>query len=176
MKHRPDPYPVDRLRQLIALDPATGNLRWLPRNQPTFDAAWAGKPALAYKLRNGYLVGAVERTPLLAHRVVYALQFGRWPDGHIDHINGKRDDNRPENLRVVTVAENARNRAVSTANRSGKTGVYWHSSDRRWCASIGIDGRRIHLGSFETFEDARAARTNAEIEYGYHPNHGRAAA
>ena len=44
--------------------------------------------------------------PYRAHRVIWALVHGEWPEGQIDHINGVRDDNRLENLRVVTNQDN----------------------------------------------------------------------
>ena len=44
---------------------------------------------------------------------------------------------------------------------------------QKWRAQIRVDGKRKHLGYFDTFDDAVAARKAAEIEHNYHPNHGR---
>jgi hypothetical protein len=36
------------------------------------------------------------------------------------------------------------------------------------------DGKYLHLGYFDRFDDAVSARKSAEKKLGYHPNHGRA--
>ena len=50
----------------------------------------------------------VDKIKLCAHRAVWAVAHGRWPDPDkvIDHINGDRKDNRIANLREITQAEN----------------------------------------------------------------------
>ena len=52
------------------------------------------------------------------------------------------------------------------------TGVFRHAQTGRWQAQIRIGGTSIHLGSFEAFDDAVAARRKAEEQYGFHKNHG----
>jgi hypothetical protein len=51
--------------------------------------------------------------------------------------------------------------------------VAWYKPRSRWQAYINAKGVRIGLGTFRRIEDAIAARAAAEVEYGYHPNHGR---
>lgn len=52
------------------------------------------------------------------------MLFGKIPNGcQIDHINGDRSDNRPDNLRIVTHAENGRNQCLRKTNTTGKMGV-----------------------------------------------------
>ena len=91
----------------------------------------------------------------------------------MDHINGNRRDNRIENLRVVTVAENNKNLKTFKTNKSGRMGVHFDKSCRRWRAYIRYNGKRRHIGLYGSFEEASKARAKAEIKYGYHPNHGR---
>ena len=92
-----------------------------------------------------------------------------------DHVNGIRDDNRLCNLRVVTKTENMRNTKIQSNNTSALMGVHWKQSARKWQARISHCGKRISLGHFTEKYDAICARHYAEIDYGYHPNHGRVA-
>lgn len=82
----------------------------------------------------------------------------------VDHINGNPSDNRKENLRVVSHLENMKNRKLSSANTSGITGVF-QTKNGKWYARIMADGNEIWLGTFETKDDAAAARLAAEEKY-----------
>lgn len=124
-------------------------------------------------LPTGYLCGAVNGRTYRAHRLIWAIAHGSWPDKHIDHINGTKTDNRLLNLRVVTASQNLRNAKMPSTNASGAVGVTWYKAKSKWHASIYGDGGKVHLGYFEKFEDAVTARRIAEVEHGYHSNHGR---
>lgn len=66
--------------------------------------------------------------------------------------------NRLANLRLVTNAENQRNRSMRSDNTSGVPGVSWNKRDSRWMAHIKINGQHKNLGYFDTLEEAAAAR------------------
>jgi hypothetical protein len=163
------------VRALIAYDPETGMMIWLPRGKAAWDAAWAGKPALNCVGINGYRHGAIHAVGFLAHRVAWALHYGEWPE-FIDHINGDRTDNRIANLRSVQWVENGRNYGLSRANKSGHTGVSFHKPSGKWRASIAVAGKHVFLGSFPDKESAVAARQTANETHGFHQNHGRKSA
>ena len=101
---------------------------------------------------------------MYVHRVVWKIVTGQDPNV-IDHINGDGTDNRWENLRSVTIAQNTLNRSLSSNNRSGVSGVC--SVDGRWRATIRGGRNKIILGEYKTFEEAVAARKIAEEKYGY---------
>lgn len=98
------------------------------------------------------------------HRLVMGLPNKNFD---VDHKHGKksRNDNRKSNLRVVTRSQNNMNSALSKNNTSSVTGVYWHKKINKWVASITIDYQSIHLGLFDSFEDAQKARKEAERKY-----------
>jgi len=75
----------------------------------------------------------------------------------IDHINHNGLDNRRENLRICTRAENGRNRGKQKNNTSGYKGVYWAKSNKRWRAQIKKDNKLIHIGMFDILEEAARA-------------------
>lgn len=80
----------------------------------------------------------------------------------VDHINHNTLDNRKCNLNIVSHSENMQNKLIAKNNTSGITGVNWHKKDKKWVATIGINGRKIRLGSFADLEDAKRARLTAE--------------
>lgn len=98
---------------------------------------------------------------------------GRYPENCTDHINGQRSDNRWENLREVTVAQNMKNMARAMNNTSGHQGISWCKRDKKWFAYIKTDGVMTNLGRHATIEAAIEARKTAEKERRFHQNHGR---
>jgi hypothetical protein len=68
----------------------------------------------------------------------------------VDHINHNGLDNRKDNLRLCTRAQNALNQRPRKGTSSKYKGVYWHERDKRFYAQISHKGRRFHLGSFKS--------------------------
>lgn len=124
--------------------------------------------------RDGYVKVRFDNRLYMAHRIIWESVVGKIPEGmQIDHINHNRSDNRLENLRLVTHIENGMNQSMRVRNKSGITGVSWNARDEKWISRISRDRKVINLGCFDSFDDAVSARINAEIEFGYHANHGR---
>jgi len=115
---------------------------------------------------DGYAASDSERngrgsTPIYMHRLILDAPAGK----RVDHINGDCLDNRKENLRLATHAENLRNRPKSRNNSTGYKGV--HRMRTKWRTQITIDGKKQHLGSFINKEDAaRAYDAAARISHG----------
>ena len=80
----------------------------------------------------------------------------------IDHINGDTLDNRENNLRRVSTQENNMNQRLSKNNTSGHKGVHWHKNMGKWISNIGLNGKLLHIGYFDNYEDAVAAREDKE--------------
>lgn len=87
--------------------------------------------------------------------------YGEWPDFEIDHINGDAHDNRICNLRRATHQQNMANSKVRAHNASGLKGVQRHTLSRKWRARIQVSGRTIHIGLFDTKEEAHEAYMRA---------------
>jgi len=75
----------------------------------------------------------------------------------VDHKNGNPLDNRRENLRLATPAENCRNRKQQSNNTTGERGVYWHKQLGKWAVRVRRDGKLVNGGIFKTFESAVVA-------------------
>lgn len=165
--------PIDYLRQRLRYEPDTGKLFW--RAHPHMAARWnsrhAGREAGAVKA-SGYRIVCVANRMYRAHRLIWAMQTGRWPEGDVDHEDHQRANNKWANLRETTRKDNCRNAKRSKRNTSGTTGVCWDARRRRWFAQITPDRRNINLGYFQSKDDAIQARKAAERTFGFHPNHG----
>lgn len=127
-----------------------------PADQQAFNTKTAGK--IAGKLgKDGYIHIGLRVNGLAismaAHRVVWALHHGRWPTLHIDHINRVRNDNRIENLREVTPAENAKNSSWKCVH------PYVHPArNGQYQAQVKIGPKQVHIGVFESEQAAHEHR------------------
>jgi len=164
---------VDYLRKRLSYCSETGRMFW--RDCADMSNRWraqfAGKEAFT-AVCGGYRTGSIDDAKFKAHRIAWAIHYGEWPSGQIDHKNGVRADNQIENLRVATQQENMRNRAMNRNNTSGTCGVTWCKRQKKWKVQIKVDGRMIHLGLFDSLDDAAAARAEASARYGFTKRHG----
>lgn len=165
---------VEYLRECFEYSPETGALIWKERPRAHFalDVGWrifnakfAGREA-GYLSSKGHFdlgltVGGVHLR-FLSHRVALAMSTGSEPPDEVDHINGNPRDNRLENLRVGTHAENGQNLKLAKNNTSGYMGVWFHKLRRKWAATIHAGGRKYHLGLFPTPELAHEAYLGAK--------------
>ena len=116
----------------------------------------------------GYLRITVLGKSYYAHRLAWFYMQNEWPD-QIDHINGKKSDNRLENLRNVTVQQNNQNKLKAQKNSDSKVlGVSWHKKASKWQAHICIYKERKYLGLFKSVEEAYKAylKEKERIDYG----------
>ena len=111
----------------------------------------------------GHLCVKYKRKAYMVHRIIWEMAEGPIPEGHeIDHVNGLRDDNRVDNLRLATRSQNQWNSCKHKDNTSGLKGVWWHKLKQKWTAQIMAFGKRRFLGYFLTKEEAYQARLEAE--------------
>lgn len=131
-------------------------------------------PAGKLHKATGYMRVAVGNRRYREHRIIWEMHNGAIPEGYeVDHINHVRSDNRIENLRLVKRQQNNQNMSLRRNSTSGYIGVTWDKQTNKWRSVIHVNGKNIHLGRFSNLEDAVEARRAAEVEYGFHPNHGK---
>lgn len=153
------------LLELLECDPLKGKLFWLERTPTLVNesknrsaehicAQWnsvrVGKEAFINKSSHGYLRGSLYNKRYYAHRVIWAMVNLEWPRNLIDHVNGNKMDNRIDNLREATTAQNSWNQGISKSNTSGYKGVCWCNTTKKWLSYINIDSKLKMLGSFDS--------------------------
>lgn len=117
---------------------------------------------------NGYLVVGVDDCIVRVHRLVWAIHHNEWPNKFIDHINRNKIDNRIENLRLATKSQNMQNTDLRKDNKSGVKGVFFRKDINKFAPYIQINGKMKYLGCYNSIEEAKAKRLEAEKLYHTH--------
>ena len=148
----------EQWRALLQYNPETGLFRW--RNP-----AWRQPKGwiAGHQFLRGYRRIFFEGRHYMSHRVAYAIMTGEWPPTEVDHRNGIPHDNRWENLRAATHAQNCMNRRTSVNSSTGVNGVtlFVARGHIRYRASISVGGKRKSLGLYDTVAQAAVARRQA---------------
>lgn len=110
----------------------------------------------------GYLGVSVDGARYKVHRLVWLYHHGYFPENELDHIDREKTNNRISNLREVSRSCNMRNTKVANTNTSGVTGVCWHKGMGKWRSSVGVNRKKINLGSHSSFAEAVCHRLAAE--------------
>lgn len=122
-----------------------------------------GKQANRLKKSNGYQEVTINKKKYYAHRIIFMMFYGRWAE-QIDHIDGDRSNNLLSNLREASNAENNRNTKLRSTNQTGFKGVCYNKINKNYNARIMVNYKGIHLGCFDTPEEAHEAYKKAALE------------
>lgn len=160
------------LRTLWNFNVENGTFTWKPRLDADIkDRRWNGRFAgrqVGSPTSQGYIRTTIKidgkNAGLLLHRVAWAFATGHWPLGLIDHKNEIKSDNRIDNLRIATHAQNIYNR-VPRNDSTGIKGARFDSRYDRYQARITVDGKTLHLGMFDTAQEAGLAYKEAAIKH-----------
>jgi len=144
----------EELKRTISYNPETGG----------FVRIGSKRKLTRRSVKTKYLNIDIHGRRYRASNIAWCLSYGEWPDGIVDHINCDRTDDRLENLRLASLAENARNCVVRKDSRSGYKGVSPHKAAGKYQASIGYEGKNLYLGLHETAEKAAEAYDSKAIE------------
>lgn len=119
----------------------------------------------------GYAAATIDGKTTFMHKLVMKTPDDLETD-HIYQVKNGVCDNRKSNLEIKPRKYNARNSVISKSNTSGYKGVTASKNKQKWIARIMVDGKSLHLGTFETIEEAVEARRKADIKYsgGYRMN------
>lgn len=144
------PFPISLLYKRYDYDPLRGVLISKATKRPLF---------CRRRDRNTYVAIQYGKRPDRASycttygRLVMAWLTGAWPTTDVDHIDRDTTNNRAWNLRLVTRRENTQNRGTFKGGATQYRG--------RWKARIRVDGKQLHLGTFDTQQEAVEAYQRA---------------
>jgi hypothetical protein len=150
------------VRAILDYDPATGVFKWKRRQglSVQWNGKWAGKVA-GSPSSTGHIHIKIEGRGYCAHRLAWLYMTGDLPN-EIDHINADKTDNRFNNLRIATRAQNNANKGVQKNSASRVKGVYKFRN--KFKAQMWLDNKPVHLGVFDTLEEAKSAHEKAYKE------------
>lgn len=121
---------------------------------------------------NGYRSFRHNKKNYQAHRVIFFMLHGYVPE-YIDHVDGNRLNNSPENLREATASQNAQNQSLRSDNNSGVKGVAWCNTRGGWRSRVCMNGKEYFCGVHGSVEEAeKAVRAKREELHGEYANHG----
>lgn len=148
------------LDKVLRYDAETGIFYWIESR----GRAKAGTAAGSLTDRQYIAIGLNGRY-YLAHVLAWLTTTGEMPGSQLDHKDTNRSNNRFDNLRLSTQLENTYNRSMMSNNKSGVKGVHWHNFSQRWRAVIGVNGKKIQVGTFESIDLAKKAIDKAREEH-----------
>ena len=142
----------EQVRVLFALT-SEGRLYW--RQSPT-SSVRAGSEAGSFIKRDERVIVTIGGRKYAGSSLVYAHVHGRWPESRLGHRNGDRTDNRPQNLVLVANATRQRRHAKPLPLGVAKSGS-------RYKARIVRDYKYVHIGTFDTPEQAHQAYVHEHV-------------
>lgn len=148
-------------------------LYWKPMNSNgrVRSSVYAGRKAGCVS-RRGYIQVRKGKDKFMAHRIIWGLHYGAWPESGIDHINGDRIDNRIENMRDETQFANCKNAAKYPRKEPWiATGVN-RRENGKWGASVQVNKKKMTIGTYNCHTAAMIARKLFDQSNGFSDRHG----
>lgn len=124
---------------------------------------WIGKNSgrmAGSKMANGYYYVKINNSTYLNHRVIFAIYNNiiDFDSKQIDHIDNNKLNNNPKNLRLSNAFQNQHNKSKQKNNTSGEKNIFLVKTNNKYRCTMRYYGKNIHIGIFDTLEEAITAR------------------
>ncbi len=157
---------IQTLRRVLDYNPETGVFTRTARLAQCHQVGDRADYEVTSSKLKGYRRVGLFNERYLAHRLAWFHFYGEWPGKMIDHINGEKGDNRIANLRDVSAQTNLQNkRRCRPSNVSGLLGAVWNPPTKTWRARIQTGKTFVHIGMFNTAQEAHEAYVKAKRIY-----------
>ena len=161
-------YP-HRVKRHAVTQPLTESYRYVPLTRgytAIVDAEdyerviqWSWQPQFSRSTLTIYARGRVNGKHMLMHQYIMECSHARFDHKDHDGLNNRKD-----NLRPCTDAQNIQHGRVRKCNSSGFIGVHFFKKNQRWIAYVGKGYHVNYIGSFSTAEEAARARDAKALE------------
>lgn len=132
----------DELTDILSYDPKSGEFTWLVT--PSGRAKRGDVAGCVSAAGRGRVEIRIKGRLYLAHRLAWFYCHGEWPSQFIDHIDGNPSNNKMENLRIATLAQNNQNRMKKPNSTSVWKGVSWDRQRSMWACQLSEGKKHLH--------------------------------
>lgn len=143
---------IEYAKEHLSFNFETGEIKWAkyPKKYNK-----TNKPVIAGSVHySGYRLISLMNKQYMAHRLIWAVYYGGWPNGFIDHVDMNKSNNSIHNLRIATRNQNGYNILAKKISSSGYKNVQWDKETSKWRVRVRVNGKRHHIGRFENKDDA----------------------
>lgn len=172
---------LDLIKSRIEYVHQTGLFFWKPDAHKGRNVFLNGMLIQGYDYR-GYARVHIKNKVYLLHRLAYFFIYGLSDQlKDIDHIDGNPGNNKINNLRLSTRAQNIQNKKISKNNTTGVKGISFHKKERKYYATINgtviVDGKKkkknLYCKAFRCLSQAiKELKAKREELHGEFANHG----
>ncbi|MEF3301914.1 HNH endonuclease [Paenibacillus sp. GYB003] len=166
-----NPYQIDWLNNQVYIEaytPHQEEVKVITISLDKLEKAKQGKHWTLKRKANSFYARSILIDDQGNRKEIYLHRFlTDCPDDLVvDHLSGDTLDNRNENLRICTRQANNQNANIRKDNKTGWKGVTIKNG--KFVASIRVNKKKKHLGTFSTLQEAVAAYW--EASWVYHPH------
>ena len=153
--------PLSYIKSVIKIDSTSpSGLTWLPREDVQFkydnkNAGYKHTDQRKYQSWDISITHNDKKYNIKCSRVIFLLHNGYLTKNkEVDHKDGNSLNNKVNNLRESTLAQNQHNSKLRKNNTSGHKGVYWNKASGKWMVRINVNGKSYYFGMYVNKEDA----------------------